>query len=79
LENKSKKKVNAKKDSSYENEEGKSNEKDNMFTIFHALGKFLYNKRVNSKTGEIEQMPAKIMKNPEKRPKLYFKHSDILN
>lgn len=24
----------------------KKNEKDNMFTIFHALGKFLYNKSI---------------------------------
>jgi len=26
------------------NDDGMKNEKDNMYTIFHALGKFLYNK-----------------------------------
>ena len=36
--------------------------KDNPFTIFHALGKFLYNKRINPSTGKIEQLPYEMMK-----------------
>mmetsp|Transcript_5345 Transcript_5345/g.4927 ORF Transcript_5345/g.4927 Transcript_5345/m.4927 type:complete len:199 (+) Transcript_5345:819-1415(+) len=60
-------------------EEEFKSDKDNMFTIFHALGKFLYNKRVNSSTGEVEQMKAKQLKNPEKRPPLYFRHDEVLN
>lgn len=52
--------------------------KDNPYSIFHALGKFLYNKRINPSTGNVEQMPSSEMKK-EKKPKLYFKHKDILN
>ena len=52
--------------------------KDNPFTIFHALGKFLYNKRVHPKTGKVEQLPYELMRKSSK-PQLYFKHKDILN
>jgi cell cycle checkpoint protein len=52
--------------------------KDNPFTIFHALGKFLYNKRINPSTKKVEQLPYDMMKRA-KKPELYFRHKDILN
>lgn len=63
--------------------------KDNPYTIFHALGKFLYNKSeslilqyysigINPKTGKIEQLPYDMMKR-DRKPELYFRHKDILN
>lgn len=33
--------------------------KDLQLSIFHALGKFLYNKRIEPKTKEIKQLPYK--------------------
>lgn len=52
--------------------------KDFSLSIFHALGKFLYNKRINPKTGKPEQMDPKYMKNPSKRPKLYFDIQEVI-
>lgn len=52
--------------------------KDNPFTIFHALGKFLYNKRINPQTKKVEQLPYELMRR-ERKPELYFRHKDILN
>ena len=45
------------------------NGRDDSLSLFHALGKFLYNKRVNPDTKKVEQMPYEKMKNPETRPK----------
>ena len=53
--------------------------KDLQLSIFHALGKFLYNKRINPQTKEIKQLPYKMMKDPNKRPKLYFRPQEILD
>ena len=48
--------------------------KDMQLSIFHALGKFLYNKRIHPKTKEVQQLPYKMMKDANNRPKLYFDH-----
>eukprot|EP00347_Sterkiella_histriomuscorum_P005182 403357582 len=53
-------------------------EKDNNFSIFHGLGKFLYNKRENPVTGKNEQMSPSKMKS-ENKPKLYYEHQKIIN
>lgn len=53
--------------------------KDLQLSIFHALGKFLYNKRVNPKTKKIEQLPYKMMKDANCRPALYFKPQEVLD
>jgi len=53
--------------------------KDLQLSIFHALGKFLYNKRINPQTKEIKQLPYKMMKDADKRPKLYFRPQEILD
>ena len=34
---------------------------------------------INPQTGVIEPMPYEVMRDPVTRPKLYFKHNDILN
>ena len=47
--------------------------KDLQLSMFHALGKFLYNKRVHPKTKKVEQLPFEMMKNPDNRPTKYFK------
>jgi hypothetical protein len=48
--------------------------------IFHALGKFLYNKRWDSKLKEGRQMTFKeqTSKSLKARPKFYCSHSEIL-
>ncbi len=48
-------------------------------TIFHALGKFLYNKRIYNGAKPARLHSSKMMVAPEKKPKLYFKHEEILN
>ena len=53
--------------------------KDLQLSIFHALGKFLYNKRVHPKTGKVEQLPYKMMVNPNTRPAKYFKPQEVLD
>ncbi|CDW87611.1 cell cycle checkpoint protein rad17-like [Stylonychia lemnae] len=59
-------------------EQKESFAKDNPYSIFHGLGKFLYNKRINPETQKIEQLsPSKMMR--KNKPKLYFSHKDILN
>ena len=50
-----------------------------QFSIFHALGKFLYNKRIHPKTKEVVQLPYKMMKDPNSRPPSYFKHQEIMD
>ena len=56
--------------------------KDYQLAIFHSLGKFLYNKRIepgnNSKDALPKQLPYKLMKKTP-RPKLYFKHQEVLD
>jgi len=59
-------------------EEVKANSKDFGLSIFHALGKFLYNKRIDPNTKE-----ARIMTSQElsvvPKPKSYINHEHILN
>jgi len=59
-------------------EEVKANSKDFGLSIFHALGKFLYNKRIDPNTKE-----ARIMTSQElsvvPKPKSYIHHEHILN
>jgi len=52
--------------------------KDLQLSIFHALGKFLYNKRVHPKTRKVEQLPYKLMQSPTKRPDKYFKPQEVM-
>lgn len=55
--------------------------KDNNITIFHAIGKFLYNKRIDPKTKEARQMTSDELldRGPRgKKPKFYEKHAEIL-
>ena len=47
---------------------GQMHTKDLQLSIFHALGKFLYNKRIHPKTKKVEQLPYKMMENADKRP-----------
>ena len=50
-------------------------------SIFHALGKFLYNKRIPPGTngkGEPKQMSYKEMKDPVKRPKKYYNPQEVM-
>jgi hypothetical protein len=54
------------------------NTKDFGLQIFHALGKMLYNKRIDPKTGKTRAMTTEELKK-KPQPKLYFKHEDILN
>ena len=53
--------------------------KDLQLSIFHALGKFLYNKRIHPKTKETKQLPYKMMQDSNARPALYFKPQDVLD
>lgn len=53
--------------------------KDYGLSIFHALGKFLYNKRINPNTGKEEIMSAKQMSEIKPRPKSYINHAEIMN
>ena len=53
--------------------------KDLQLSIFHALGKFLYNKRVHPQTGKVEQLPYRLMENPEKRPQKYFDPQEVMD
>ena len=52
--------------------------KDLQISIFHALGKFLYNKRIHPQTKEIKQLPYKMMQKEDKRPALYYSPADVL-
>jgi len=47
-------------------------------SLFHALGKFLYNKRINPKTKQVEHMTPKDMLNSKKRPKTYFIPDEVI-
>jgi len=49
-----------------------------QISLFHALGKFLYNKRVHPKTKKKEQLPFKLMQQAENRPKLYYEPAAVL-
>ena len=51
--------------------------KDFSLSIFNALGKFLYNKRITG-AKKPEAAPYSKMKSPTKRPVFYEKHSEIL-
>jgi len=51
--------------SSVRKEEEKTHTKDLQLSIFHALGKFLYNKRLPAKSKKPEQLSYKQMANPE--------------
>jgi hypothetical protein len=51
--------------------------KDFSLTIFHALAKFLYNKRMNGSEPP-QSMPPSVMKNLNTRPKFYESHDVIL-
>lgn len=55
-------------------ETGETQGKDFQLSIFHALGKFLYNKRIDPKDPKQKvQLPySEMRKTP--RPRLYFKH-----
>lgn len=58
--------------------EKKPNNKDFCLKIFHAAGKFLYNKRVDPLTNKARIMTSKeLMSNP--KPISYINHEDILN
>ena len=52
--------------------------KDLQLLIFHALGKFLYNKRVHPKTKEVKQLPYQMLADADRRPKLYYKPSEVI-
>lgn len=51
--------------------------KDFSLSIFNALGKFLYNKRITS-SKEPEAVPFTKMKSPTKRPVFYESHAEVL-
>lgn len=53
-------------------------EKDFGLNLFHALGKFLYNKRINPKTGKEERMTSHQLKTIKPKPKCYVRHLDVL-
>lgn len=52
--------------------------KDFGLLIFHALGKFLYNKRIDVRTKEVGYMTADQLQCIPK-PKFYWNHQEILN
>ena len=56
--------------------------KDFGLSIFHAMGKILYNKRIDPVTGK-EHKPSffspDIMKDPEQRPPFYANHAHLLS
>jgi hypothetical protein len=56
--------------------------KDYGLLIFHGLGKFLYNKRIDPFDGK-PKFPdffgVEAMTDPATRPKSYFRHEDVLN
>lgn len=56
------------------------NSKDNNLSIFHVLGKFLYNKRWDSKEKEGRKMTYKELTDPRlrKKPKFYEDHAKLL-
>jgi hypothetical protein len=45
-------------------------------SLFHALGKFLYNKRLTS--GKPEALPFKEL-SKKKKPKFYMDHAEVLH
>lgn len=52
--------------------------KDYGLSIFHALGKFLYNKRIDPRTKKERVMTSKELRVSPK-PKSYIKHEEVLN
>ena len=56
----------------------KTHTKDLQLSIFHALGKFLYNKRLPGKGKKPEQLSYKQMANPSKRPALYYRPAEVM-
>lgn len=65
----------SKKTSKPNNQSSHINGRDQSISMFHAFGRFLYNKRIHPKYKRPEQLPYDIMK---KNPKYYYKHIDIL-
>jgi hypothetical protein len=60
------------------NNENIGTSKDFGLLIFHALGKFLYNKRIDIRTQEAVYMTADQLQSIPK-PKFYWNHQEILN
>jgi len=54
------------------------NSRDNSLSIFHAIGKFLYNKRIDPKTGDKRQMAYKELHSFKTKPKFYENHQKLL-
>ena len=51
---------------------------DKFFNFFHMLGKFLYNKRIDPRTGDVRAMNKKeLLQKPT--PELYFNPTDLIN
>ena len=59
-------------------EEKEKSSKDFGLSIFHALGKFLYNKRIDPSNGKARMMNSKEMK-AKPKPRSYINHQKILN
>eukprot|EP00356_Strombidium_inclinatum_P012586 CAMPEP_0170487526 /NCGR_PEP_ID=MMETSP0208-20121228/6328_1 /TAXON_ID=197538 /ORGANISM="Strombidium inclinatum, Strain S3" /LENGTH=78 /DNA_ID=CAMNT_0010761843 /DNA_START=129 /DNA_END=365 /DNA_ORIENTATION=+ len=68
-----------KKATAYAMQKEVDNSRDNSLSIFHALGKFLYNKRIDPKTKDARQMSFKDMSAFAKKPKFYEDHGKLLH
>lgn len=66
--------------SPYKKQQMVDNSKDNNLSIFHVLGKFLYNKRWDSREKEGRKMTSKELMDPrlKTRPRFYENHSKLL-
>jgi hypothetical protein len=62
----------------YKQQKEIDNSRDNSLSIFHVLGKFLYNKRLESKAKEGRQMSYKEMCHCKKWPRFYENHAKLL-
>lgn len=68
---------------SWELDKSKFSSKDNGLDLFHAIGKFMYNKRVEPGSGKERSMTSTEMNQYKERhgyiPKSYINHLDVMN